>query len=332
MKDVQFYIHVGMPKAASTFLQNYFFPNLKGISYWEIYKHPNSYLIESFINTNYLHVNSEVKEKLALYLEQSAEKKVLLSYESFFGNYANNYNLNYTNSLLLKEVFDKPYIILIIRKQDELLESNYNQLVKQGYSKPFHQYINYYRGKYLRSIDSSSISINRENLNYLQYIDNYIELFGKDRLLVLPFELLKQDRHLFLEKITSFTQTQFEEMAINESGRTKKSLSAVSLPVARFFNRFFITDISNGNGFIPRQPYMFPLKRRMKSNPLLIPLYYLSKYMGVHTITQIIDRIYYKRATPMNEQQRKELMQYYAPNNQELDQKYHLGLKKFGYY
>lgn len=325
------YIHVGMPKTGTTFLQLQVFPKLKGVDYWQPFNHPMSYYFERFANNNYLCYPEAWKLKIREYLEASEENIHILSYEGFFGSYKNNYKSNYTNSLLLKELFPEAKIILSIRNQIRLIESNYSQIVTEGYVRSIYKYINYHKGRFLNNRNESYVTLNIESLQYDRYIRNYHEQFGASNVLVLPFEMLTRAETQYRQRLATFLGLADISIADSENslGR-KKSLSKNGLLVNRILNRFFICEINNGVGFIPKQPYMFALQRR-KNNFLFAVLYFISKSMHPQFIAKKISGDKRKGETHLTLVVVQTLRDFYFTSNQKTSALINEDLASYGY-
>lgn len=73
-------------------------------------------------------------------------------------------------------------------------------------------------------------------LDYKPAIDEYAQLFGKENLLVLPFELLAKDHCMFVQKITQWMVVSDDVRYHNQS--QNQGYGARQIAVARILNRF----------------------------------------------------------------------------------------------
>lgn len=92
----------------------------------------------------------------------------------------------------LAEVFPSAHILIVTRGFGATLRSGYSQLVRAGARFPFNAM-------------TGSVGIDSTSLAYLDY-DRFVRLYRArfgDRVIVLPYELLRDDPHCFLSQITS---------------------------------------------------------------------------------------------------------------------------------
>ncbi len=118
------FIHIGMPRSASTFLQREVFPKLESHQFLGL---EQSYYSHAFNKLQFADQSFYNPEEVREYVNQFTESKLLLSNESFVGQsvYFNHSNRTRT-CLRLKEIFPQANIILILRNQIDLLTSMYN--------------------------------------------------------------------------------------------------------------------------------------------------------------------------------------------------------------
>ena len=175
MKQKILYLHIGMPKTATTVLQHFFAQNRevlrrKGIVYplipglnahhrlgWSIQVQND--LANWWFDTNLRDYHEEWEAVLA----QCSNHKILLSTESLWG-------LTESQIALVREVtsrFDVK-IVIYVRRQDVLMDSWYNELVKIGISRD--------------SPESNDKMISLETMQLWK------KFFGADNLLVRPYE------------------------------------------------------------------------------------------------------------------------------------------------
>jgi hypothetical protein len=202
------YVHIGFPKCASTSLQNSFFSN-----------HPELYHLGSGfngINGRYIDrdiarvVESDLRFKKEFLWRPETVTGVLDGYfkkasaqqgcravglsSEFLGFTLGNEIDVMAKARRLRQVFGKnTTIIMVIREQMDLLKSLYREMVKGGYPGTWRNFLEY-----------TFLYQDRNwchDFCFDRVLDAYSDLFGRENVLVLPFEQLKQDRAGFLQAL-----------------------------------------------------------------------------------------------------------------------------------
>lgn len=138
----------------------------------------------------------------------------------------------------LAATFPDGRVLIVVRRQQDMLYSTYDQYVNAGGACSLRDYLD-------RRTRYSMPMFRLEHLQYHRLIDLYQRTFGRDRVLVLTYEQFKDDGRCFARRITEFAgnPTQFEpdvERKINV-GRP-----AVLTPLLRRLNPFLVRDDLNG--------------------------------------------------------------------------------------
>ena len=133
MNQQKVYLHVGLQKTASTYLQDKVFPNMSGISY---VGRPYTQVNKAFNSLQYaddsLYSSDTLSRELQLIRQDAGAKPVLISDELFSG-YAFYGMINRGMvAKRLAELIPESEVILFLRGQVDLVESLYNQYVKTG--------------------------------------------------------------------------------------------------------------------------------------------------------------------------------------------------------
>jgi len=215
-------IHVGFPKTATTWLQNELF--VSGNDVFEPFSMTNSgpstlanvmlktsegYLAPSFWKTDVL-----VKEeylRIIKKLKNKSDKIKVLTSEHLSGNQHSSGFDAKINADRLKEMFPKAKILIVIKEQSSFLVSNYFQYLHRGGTL---SYKKYFGQKYQQRPLLSPHSI-----DYLDFVSYYQELFGADKMLVLPYELFNREPQKFLSIIGKFVN---RTIVVNSAAIEKK--------------------------------------------------------------------------------------------------------------
>ena len=182
------FIHVGKHKCASTSLQKYFFPQLtknfyddKKILKFLLDKDNDGDAVRKIVHQNftkpkYSHCINEASQ-FAIISREGLSQRNIDAYAS-----------------KLKHAFPDAKIICIIREQFDLLLTLYVWLTSKN---PYISGLN-------KTVQRIMASNGKEFLHYNKPIKIYMDYFGSDNVLVLPFELLKHQPEAFYRKNRRF--------------------------------------------------------------------------------------------------------------------------------
>lgn len=339
MKNI--YIHIGIQKTGTTFLQELCFPYLKGLHY----VHKKNYStpppdgivgrLSRIANTSPLFLDlKKEKDELDCLLQAVKEETVLISYERLFGNVSFNFYDNFYTTSSLKHLFPRAKIILVIRRQDDLLESLYKQCLRAYFCPRVNDFLNYVDGRFEDSSYFSTYpSISARQLNLHKYARNYAEVFGRDNVIVLPYEMMKGDQKSFLNRLFDFMHV--EPFYPKKSRDVHKSYSLLSCYIAFLLNRFVMVKGRESRllRFIPNEPFSSYLNSRSSDNIFCRMLDKINRRLSLnYALEHILDRVFYMKGNLIGAQKRELIMELHKESNRILDEEFNLGLKQHGYY
>lgn len=193
----EIYFHVGLAKTGSTFLQKNFFPYLKNIKYISTHDYINS--IDIINKTNYKSylISREFDKQF------EKEIKKFISY------------------------FPDTKIIVVFRRHDQWIASQYKRSVKNGWHWSFKNYYN---------INNKGIWKNSD-LTYMNKL-KIIKKYSKSKPLILKFEELKKDPFNYLNKISNYTDSKYLKTEISLK-TVHKSYSEKQLIFLKKFCKIF---------------------------------------------------------------------------------------------
>jgi hypothetical protein len=204
-------IHIGYPKGASTFLQKCLFRNEEEQSPFMTL--PGNQAIQEFVLANEFSFSSEIARQ-AFQSSLSSDLVSVISNEILTGDQIASRYWGRTVADRIYETFPDAKILIIIREQKSMILSSYREYIKLGGTETIQRFIG--TGKEKAGFGSIC------HLDFLKYhllISYYHNLFGSANVLVLPYELLKKDNILFIEKILHFVglseKLQFDNQRIN---------------------------------------------------------------------------------------------------------------------
>lgn len=230
-------IHPGLPKVATTSLQNDFYPNLKDINY-----------VGKYNNFNFGKERKNLKKKTDILRKKiycrdiNAAKKIvsdlitkkinLFSFERWYHRNNIKEDDRFLMADRLHAIFPNAKIIIGVREKKSLLMSWYKEAVKCGYPYSFITYAN---------------TINMDLLNWREYVGYMEELYGCDRVFVYSLQDLKKKEEETLLEMANFIGVPANKYHI---GKHNIGYGKSKLTISLHLNKLFKTK-HNPHGVIP---------------------------------------------------------------------------------
>jgi hypothetical protein len=197
MKEL--YIHIGMHKTATTFLQKRVFPNL-GINYISQYE-IMPFLVAVTQEDESIYDVEFQRNYMSSFFKNG---KNIISAEGLSGNVLNRYRSRTAIIEKLKTTFPDAKIIIGIRNQKDMMKSLYKQYIQIGGSKKeselFDTKVTYKSAIFRHDYNC----IDPKTLMYYNYLNRIVELFGQESVYIYLYEDLVYDDNLFISNICSF--------------------------------------------------------------------------------------------------------------------------------
>ncbi len=237
LKKPKLLIHLGYHKTATTFWQQQVFKSAsfnlidrKQVQQQLLSKTPYSYKSNQF--------NQWLEKHLV------AGQINVISDEEFSGNIhtgGNGRSITYeVIERLSKITVADVYVLVFFRAQPAMIESCYRHYVKNGGCFKLKDYI-FSENKGARRHRFPAFSL--EHLQYHDVVEHLYRGFNSNQVLTLPYELFVQDPELVYSKLSSLLSIElFLQQESNNSRIINKSLSNLSLILARISNRFSTRD------------------------------------------------------------------------------------------
>lgn len=235
------YFHVGISKTGSTFLQHRVFPKLGDIHYFP---------------------TNQFKKYKSL-VQKASSPNILLSREF--------------DRQMEREVkkwaadFPNTKSILVLRRQDGWIASQYRRFVKNGFGLTFKEFID---------IEKDTGYWERDNLNFYNYIE-ILEHYFEHKPLVLMYDELRKKPEQFIQKLANYTNSTFD---INDIDLSKVHTSYNEKQLKVMLKAGKRLNISNAKPFqssllntIRRYAYVYPLRYGTLYSALLLPNAMVSK-------------------------------------------------------
>ena len=110
----------------------------------------------------------------------------------------------------LKESFPDAKIFCVIREQKDMILSTYFQYLEIGGTDSLKQYLT-------RRYDQRRPGFSPDQFKYLDLVSYYYKLFSSKRVLVLPYELFREDPDDFFTRLGSFASADIRVEAPRKS-------------------------------------------------------------------------------------------------------------------
>lgn len=322
--DKKIFLHIGLPKTATTLLQELVFTKIKDIFYIgypkvdEIQDTPLFYVNE--LNKNIINKSTdqitEIKNEVINYLDEINKETILFSNETLCGQLAHFSNAK-ENAIFLKEVFNNSKVIFTIRNQYDWAESVYNQVMTKHNKYIINEeFLGYRHGysineffKFKNNKFQNNSSIYR--FNWYSMTKDYIEIFGKENVLVLPYELLKIDLNAFLESFYEFTK--LEKYFPEEVKQVNKRIDDNFIKYSPILSKYsqFIHSLSNSR-----------MKNFILKNDRSIKKFLIKNNLRELDISK----------EKFTEQQKEIIKNYHEESNKKLSELINIDLGQYSYY
>lgn len=229
--------HVGYPKTATTFLQERVFNREDlGVALGGG-DESRAYLVENYmVRDDYIFDSKSVRADLDE-LEKPQRERGLLpvwSEEMFLGAPAQRqYHGPQVQRKLAQTHGGDAKILITIREQRAMALSAYREYVRGGGRNPLRDFIG------TRETKPAFSPLLRESfLHYDRAVAAYMDSFGRERVLVLPIELLTSDPQRYLHMLGQFFGLSFE--TIDTSVRANKGAGLITGALNRQFNKVLV--------------------------------------------------------------------------------------------
>ncbi len=289
-------IHIGYPKTATTLLQRKIFPQLK------------EHIFIDHVNFRKSGLNDLIwKAERSIDYDALRKKyrgsNYFISFEDLVGPFFQGSMMIDVIPKRLELVFSENCQILItIRRQDNLLKSLYAQFIHQGGTLGFEDFLTW-------SIPGNN-RIDLNAFNYWETHQRYSEIFGKENITVIPYELMRTERQKFISALNKFFISEKLEYADLEKVEYR-SMKGFQLKLLRFINKFVKS----------RQSEKFVIPPSIISQDKLRYKWQESNFLRFgNTFSQ------------RDEKAIEEVYQEFKISNRKIDDMLNLNLGDFGYY
>lgn len=315
-------IHIGYHKTASTWLQE----NLLDNPYAGFKRFYEQRAVrEHMVSPNSLDFDAQkVKDYYNSILEDQVnteEKISVISNERLSGNpHSGGYDSKEVADRL-HSVFPNAKILIVIREQKSAILSCYLQYIKIGGPCSIKDYLEPPK----RNLPVLPL-FDFEHFNYTRLVKYYIKLFGKENVLVVPYELFKENANDFCFQIINFAGAKKLE-TLPYAKYVNQGISAFSSMLLRQYNKVFVQSRLN--------PAALNLKNKdysidayPSSNPKT-PKALHKRILALDALTPSIIKNHYDKK--LKKYIEAKVANRYIENNKELAGLTNTDLSKYGY-
>jgi len=339
------FLHVGPRRCGSTYLQNVVFPNIPGVKDMRTNPSLMGTIIGAMDENPLFFDEKSFRQDINTKVSYVEEEKVIFSDEDYFGDYgyyisdqfyvACQFHDNAHKARVLSKLFKSAKIIITPRRQDLWIESSYLHFIQNYYTFSIKQFlepgivwdefVEYTKRARAPAIDFKA-------LDWTVFIENYIDLFGRENVLVIPQEMFRHDSTQAIERLCDFMDVKPFSLAKNQV--VNESLSSFALKLALIFNQFVHT-ARQPFGIIPSQPFLLKIqqRRKIKDSKFLWFLAGCSRRFSLHWfLIYFLGKFDSKKAKILSPKWRTTILNHYREPNRKLAKLIGLDLKKYDYY
>jgi hypothetical protein len=250
------FLHVGYPKCASTFLQKKIFSPHPDIDYIGPETGVNRNFNELFFNTTESLYDPEAVRNCFL----KNGKTKLLSIETLVGDGFTSHINGDFYARRLSETFPNAKIIIIVRNQENAIESLVMQWIKSGWSGKFSP------NDFFKQIKlyTEQVGFDYDLFKYTRTINYYRRLFGSNNVHVLFFEDFQKDIfgfvHNLLRTMNVAPMNRFDHKPL------KRKITPLGYFFMRLINRYRTGKFNFYGGWADSIPWLFLIRCRNVSD------------------------------------------------------------------
>jgi len=250
-------IHIGYPKALSSWMQKWLFTPQNGFCKVMDSLTLQLFLIDATPFTFDTTKALEWMEKTRKEVTNSENLQEVLTGESLVGHtHCGGYNAK-TNADRLKQLCPQAKILIVVREQKATIRSLYKTFITWGMPHSI--------DRILHPVEPNlSPQFNLDFLRYDLLVDYYQQLYGKENVLVLPYEAFTGNGADFVRRIFAFcgmaqAEEKIKKLPLNRLVNRGQTL--LNLLIERWRNYFLVSNPFNYSGwFVPTEA---SLKRRI---------------------------------------------------------------------
>lgn len=248
-------VHIGYHKTATTWFQKTFYPSVSNFAYVNRLKVKRAFLAD----TPFAFDPREARE----ILELDPAKPAILCEEELSGYLHNGGLAGYLSAEMahrIKAVFPDARIVIFVRSQASMVAACYQQYIRGGGTHSVPRYL--FPAHYLHGAASDSYKVPRFSFAHFEYerlVAHYDAIFGRDNVLVVPYEAFSRDATGTLAMMKGALGIEAPDIGQTKK-RQNKSYAALLVPLARMLNLFTYRTVGDKRVLF-HIPYWYTLRR-----------------------------------------------------------------------
>ena len=245
----QVLIHIGYHKTASSWLQEEVFcsgnPVFEPLSRQDFgqstlandfFLGRDGYLLSPFESNE--QIIREELDALKRCRPELEPKVRVLSHERLSGNpHSSGFDAQVIARRLF-EIFPGGKVLVMLREQESFLLSCYFQYLSAGGTHSLEDYLN-------TGFDGKRPGFSPHHINYLPLLEHYLELFGEQNVLALPYEFLDREPASFFARLAEFLECSIDASSLDVHRRLNSRKNAWASYHLRGLNRFLVRSSLN---------------------------------------------------------------------------------------
>lgn len=266
-------LHIGYHKTGTTWLQSVWWSDPASGYKW-ISEHEDWHPVRRIVLERPLEFDAAlIRRELDELLEAARGKGLMpvISLERLSGHPFSGGHDSKQIADRLREVLPESRVLIVIREQKSMIASTYKQYVTAGGISPLDRFIDP-----PTTVGARVPPFDYRHFEYDHLIRYYQTLFGKDAVLVLPYDQLVQDARAFIERIARFAGKPLPEEVLARLPHTPRenpAPSALTISAIRVLNRFTPPRELNAAPLVQSRLALRAAKRLKKRHaPLAQPL------------------------------------------------------------
>lgn len=248
-------VHIGYHKTATTWFQKSCYPGVRNFAYV-----PRERVKAAFLSdTPFSFDPARAREVLQL----DATLPPILCEEELSGYLHNGGLIGFLSAEMahrIKAVFPDARIVIFIRSQPDMITATYQQYIRGGGTHSVRRYL--FPTRYLHGASADPYKIPRFSFAHFEYdrlIAHYDAIFGRENVLVVPYENFRSDMATTLAEMQA--KLGFEvELGTKAKKRVNQSYGAALIPFARFLNLFTARTVLDKRTLL-NIPYWYTVRR-----------------------------------------------------------------------